>query len=198
MSRKSIPQKRCTLCNEMLPATTEYFYKQTGLPYLYSACKKCHNKRTSATASKWQRAHPERSLETSRRFRKSHPSYINHTINQRHRYSKKCHLPSAFTDDDWQYCLSYFNHCCAICERPQGLWHYLAMDHWIPLSSLECPGTVPINIVPLCQGVDGCNNHKSSSDPVEWINKRFGKRKAKIIILRIQTYFDSLNKKAPA
>lgn len=100
-------------------------------------------------------------------------------------------LPMNFTDDDWQRALDYFNGCCAVCGRPRGLWHTLAKDHWIPLSSPcpDNPGTVPTNIVPLCGGVGGCNESKNNRDATEWLRWRFGKRKARQTLKRIEEYF---------
>lgn len=116
----------------------------------------------------------------------------------------KCHkrltrlrgLPIELEINDWQHAVSYFHGCCAVCGR-QGKdllgTHTLAADHWIPLSSPDCPGTIPTNIVPLCHGQGGCNNSKNDSDPIEWLNRKFGKRRAKQILERIHGYFASLN-----
>lgn len=108
------------------------------------------------------------------------------------RAAKKRSLPSNYTSRDWNVALSYFDHRCAVCGRPIGLWHTLAMDHWIPLSNSNCPGTIPTNIIPLCHGNDGCNNSKSTKDPLKWLVERFGKRKAARVMKRIQSYFDFL------
>jgi hypothetical protein len=104
------------------------------------------------------------------------------------------HLPSAFTPHDWERCLSYWNNSCAVCGRPRGLWHTIAADHWIALSDPRPnnPGTVPTNIIPLCHGIDGCNNSKHDNDATEWLTRKYGRRKAKKILERIQKYFDSL------
>lgn len=70
------------------------------------------------------------------------------------------------------------------------------MDHWIPLSSPECPGTVPCNIIPLCHSKAGgslcCNNVKGNRDPTVWLEEEFGLKKAKRVIKRINDYFASL------
>ena len=60
-----------------------------------------------------------------------------------------------YTNQDWQFAVSYFGGSCAVCGRAPGLWHNLAMDHWIPNSNPDCPGTIPANIIPLCNGADG-------------------------------------------
>jgi len=109
--------------------------------------------------------------------------------------ARKRGLPDDFTVDQWQRCLDYFNHCCAVCGRQmKDLFgtHTVAMDHWIPLSSPDCPGTVAHNIVPLCHGEGGCNNSKGAKIPETWLKKRFGGRKAKAIVARIEAYFDWL------
>jgi hypothetical protein len=74
--------------------------------------------------------------------------------------------------------MEYWGHCCAICGRPAGLWHTVALDHWIPLSHPECPGTIRTNMIPMCHGNDGCNNHKHAKHPRQWLIQIMGKRKA--------------------
>jgi len=44
-------------------------------------------------------------------------------------------------------------------------------------------------MIPLCHGLGGCNNSKSDKDPEPWLTKRFGKRKAAVILKRIHAYF---------
>lgn len=111
----------------------------------------------------------------------------------RHRARKRS-LPDNFTDTDWLQAKDYFSiggvHCCAVCERPQGLWHTLAQDHWIPFTSPVCPGTVVENIVPLCHGLGGCNNSKSNRDYHEWLVEQHGECKARKIERRIEAYFE--------
>lgn len=108
------------------------------------------------------------------------------------RLARKRRLPAAFCDNDWQAALNYFGGCCAVCGRPPGLFHTLAMDHWIPLSSSDCPGTVPANIVPLCHGTDGCNNSKNNRPARDWLISKFGPAKASRILARIEAYFASI------
>lgn len=104
------------------------------------------------------------------------------------RFARKRSLPDAFSAADWQFALSYFGGCCAACGRPPGLWHTLAADHWIPLASPDCPGSVPHNIVPLCHGVGGCNNAKQSRSAAEWLTTTFGRRKGLAILKRIEAF----------
>jgi hypothetical protein len=109
-----------------------------------------------------------------------------------HRYvARKFSLPSDFTPADWKYALEYFSGCCAACGRQPGLWHTLAADHWIPLTSPDCPGTVRWNMVPLCHGIDGCNNQKFNKKPDAWLIDQFGKRKGRTILLKIEAFLNS-------
>jgi predicted RNA-binding Zn-ribbon protein involved in translation (DUF1610 family) len=101
---------------------------------------------------------------------------------------RKQSLPRAYTAHDWERTLNYWDHCCAVCERPRGLWHTLAQDHWIPLTSPNCPGTVTWNILPLCHGDDGCNNSKGKKDPAVWLQSKLGKRRANRKLREIAAY----------
>lgn len=92
----------------------------------------------------------------------------------------------------WKKCLDYFNNCCAVCGRPRGFFHTIVMDHWIPLSSPDCPGAVVGNIIPLCHGFEGCNNSKRDSDPIIWLTAHYNKKQSAIIVKRIADYFGQL------
>lgn len=113
-------------------------------------------------------------------------------VADRHRRrARERRFPASFTPQDWLVAVAYFDGCCAVCGRPPGLWHKLSADHWIPLTSPDCPGTVPWNIVPLCHGVDGCNNQKNDRNADEWLVAKFGKRKGRAIQKRIEDYLVS-------
>lgn len=128
--------------------------------------------------------------ESSKRWWHSKPGIA--SIYSQRRRARKHNLPVAFTITNWQRCLDYWGHKCCICGHPMGLWHTLAQDHWIPLSDPrpDNPGTVPWNILPLCHGQGGCNNSKFNRDPIEWLQERIGKRRAKQILTCIQAYFE--------
>lgn len=107
-------------------------------------------------------------------------------------------LPNTFVEADWQRCLDYWHGCCAVCGRQaKDLFgtHTLAQDHWVALTDKrpDNPGNVAANVVPLCHGLNGCNNSKSNQDATTWLIARVGKRKANRIIARVQQYFDWLN-----
>lgn len=222
MTEPIIPYKTCTCCNQSLPATTEFFNKrERGLYGLYAQCKKCRNKTVAKYATKYRENHRERTRESAAKYRannlektreksrewnrKNKPSiyaankaYLERNpekirLDSSRRRSRKRAVPHTLTMQDWQHALDFFNGCCAVCGRQsQDLFgeRTIAADHWIPLS--KGGGTTPENIIPLCHGVDGCNNTKSNKDPEQWLVERYGKAKAKQILARIQAYFDKL------
>lgn len=101
-------------------------------------------------------------------------------------------LPGSITAQQWRECLDYWQHRCAVCGRSRGLWLTIAADHWIPISSPSCPGSVSTNIVPLCHGRSSCNIEKGNKPPVDWLTAKLGKRKARRKLVEIEAYFDRL------
>lgn len=183
--------RRCTKCNELKPATLEYFYKDRET--LRTVCKECRK----GYDREWHKNNPEHFRE----WHKNNPEYNrkwNKTNKERRavyssrRRARERALPDTYTNNDWQHALDYFDGMCAVCGRPAGLYHTLAMDHWIPITSDDCPGTIPSNMIPLCHGDGGCNNSKHKRDAVEWLTATHGKRRAKAIVARIDAYIQSL------
>lgn len=192
----------CTKCNVEHPSTTEFFYR-TKRGYLYAYCKRCHNTITRQRASQWAKDNAEHIKESSRkkyqadsqyrdrvrdrgrRWRANNPEKVK-VIMQR-RLARERSLPDTLTAEQWQSCLDYFHHCCAYCGSQQDFWNVIEAEHYIPLSSHDCPGTVATNIVPSCRA---CNASKHKSDPVKWIIRKFGKRHGNQILRRIQDFFD--------
>jgi hypothetical protein len=117
---------------------------------------------------------------------------------QRRRTREKC-LPWKFNMQNFAFLMRYWKDACAICGREgEGLWHRLALDHWIPLTDPGCPGTVPWNLLLLCHGKKGaqhamgttaCNNAKHCKDPVRWLIATLGQRKAQAKLQEIERYF---------
>lgn len=112
------------------------------------------------------------------------------------RRARKRSLPDTLTHDEWQRALAYFGNRCAVCERvfeDAPALRSKTADHWIPLSSPHCPGTVATNIVPLCgesaDGSGGCNHSKGAKLPDEWLKERYGDIAAAEILNRIEAYF---------
>ena len=110
--------------------------------------------------------------------------------------ARKSSLPHTLTLEQWEHALDYFHGLCAVCHKDASniFKVKISIDHWIPLSykGNDNPGSVVSNIIPLCCNQQGCNGSKSSKMPNDWLQRKFGKRRAKIIAARIQDYFDSL------
>lgn len=178
--------KRCTACLEIKPATIEYFYKRDKhWSKLQNYCKICTN---STYSDKYK--------EYRQQYRIDNKSTL---IIQKHNYrARKRNLPDTLTTEQVQSMLEYFNHSCAICGQPFDMFTKVEFDHWIPISSPDCTGTIATNIIPLCgnrhgfKGYTGCNQSKSNRDAETWLIEKFNKRKANNILKRINDYFESV------
>lgn len=167
-----------------------------------------HPEREKAAKQRYYDQHGEQVRKSVQRYRREHPDRVSESKKRHYQSNKEQYraqgenyrarrlgFPNTFTDTDWQRCLNYFNGCCAVCGRPRGLWHTLAKDHWVSLNDprSDNPGTVPGNIVPLCHssntGAGGCNNSKKDKDAQAWLVGKFGKRKAAIVLKRVDDYF---------
>ncbi len=153
-----------------------------------------HKQEIIQTVKKYRQDNLEKVKAKQKIFRKRPENHIKILARNRLRDAKQANLPNTFKQSNWEFALTYWKGCCAVCGRPPGLWHTLAMDHWIPLANPDCPGTVPSNIIPLCHGVDGCNNSKRDKDPALWLTQKYGSKKAKTKIKEIELYFDNLPK----
>jgi hypothetical protein len=87
------------------------------------------------------------------------------------RITRKRRLPDTLTEQEWQETLVAWRHRCAIC----GAEGDITADHWIPLSSPNCPGTTKNNMIPLC---GSCNYSKQRHNALEWMTWRFGREYA--------------------
>ncbi len=145
---------------------------------------------------RYRAKHPERNKERTKRYRLKNADMYRAAVHRRR--ARRAELPMIWSMDDLQRMMEYWHYSCAICGRPAGLWHTIAADHWIPLTSSDCPGTVPTNMLPLCHAKKGsggqgsCNVSKGNKDPVEWLISHLGKRKAKLKLAEIEAYFASV------
>lgn len=208
--------KNCTQCKQKFPRTSEFFCTDhRAKDGLSSNCRKCQ----MIATDKWRKNNPEKSRAITKRHRDKYPEktraaskvwreknrqkandasrdwqrrnleyYRQHS---RRRAAQKRDLAATFTKDDWQHALEHFHGCCAYCGNPPSLFdnhRILQQDHFIPLTQ---NGTyTPDNIVPACQS---CNIGKKNLDPHEWLIKRFGRRKAKVILECILNYFSQFH-----
>lgn len=130
---------------------------------------------------------PERELIINKAWYDSHPDFSRERMQRRR--SRMANIPHTFAAEHRAFMLQYWHHACAICGNQEGFFWQLAEDHWIPVTSPDCPGTIATNIVPLCHGKGGCNNAKGYSHPTTWLLGRFGPKKAKSIQQTIEAYF---------
>ena len=192
----------CNLCHEDKPLE-DFGIVSTSSDGLNVRCKSCvneknneykqlHPEKVRESARQYWQKHKEERLAYNRQYIKEHPEVnrLNSRMQRRKRTTLKRGLVADFSLVEWHNCLDYWQHKCAVCERPIGFWHTLSQDHWTPLS--KGGGYTVGNIVPLCHGEGGCNNSKSNRDANEWLVKRYGARKAKQILGRIERYFDTV------
>lgn len=103
------------------------------------------------------------------------------------RKARKQSLPDTFTVEEWEKARDYWHNCCAYCGSRSPV---LTIDHFIPLNSDRCIGTVPTNIVPACKP---CNSSKGDRDAFAWLISQFGAERGKEIQARILTYFSLIS-----
>lgn len=198
--------KPCKTCGE-IKAFDDYYKKLRARDGRQSECKACcakywkqfrreNGEKLNAYYADWSRKNRGHSKAKTQRWRLRHPEryhHLNKAQNLRYRARKKS-LPDDFTSEDWQIALGYFNGCCAVCGREPSELYYIAADHWIPLKSATCPGTVTTNIVPLCHskkgGTGSCNLTKKNRVAEKWLVDYHGEEKALEILERINAYFE--------
>lgn len=140
----------------------------------------------AAKNAAWQRQNPDKVAKAHRRYNETHPEVRRRIKQSRLTYARS--LPSTFTGQDWRSALVYFHGCCAYCGNPPSLFDtytVLHEEHFI--AQINGGGYTPDNILPACQS---CNLSKGERDPREWCIERFGKRKAREILARIEQYFE--------
>lgn len=128
----------------------------------------------------WVLAHPERRREIANDYGRSEKGRLARI----RRRARERNLPDTFTANQWAYALIYFNEKCCVC----GSDKIIHADHWIPLVSPICPGTIASNIVPLCQH---CNSSKSKRMPEEWLKRKYPEMVSDVL-MRVQEYFESI------
>lgn len=99
------------------------------------------------------------------------------------RRAREYALPDTFTKDDMQKCLDYWGNKCAI----TGETGKLEMDHWIPITHVNCPGTIPTNMIPMLKK---WNRLKLNKEPMKFLVEHFGQEQAEVINRRVQDYFE--------
>jgi hypothetical protein len=172
--------------------------RQRSLIYHYA-----HRKEANTKSLQYSHTHRERLRLTNQIYRSLHKHKAERLARDRqradeiriqvaNRRARIRELPNTFTADDYLFMMNYWHNACAVCGNQPGLYWTLAFDHWIPLASDECPGTVARNMIPLCHGLGGCNNSKIHNPALPWLQKRYGKREASRIMRTVQEYFSQV------
>ena len=123
-------------------------------------------KENRTTINKKQRLYYEKNkikvLARTRIYKEENPDLVT-SWSQKYRARKKM-LDSNFTVDQWQKCLTHFNHQCAYCGSTENL----EQEHVIPVSK---GGHYTVdNIIPACRS---CNASKNNKSLEEWyVNHR--------------------------
>lgn len=176
MSNDNTNYKTCTKCGQTFPATTKYFLIIYG--EVSSLCLECRNPFFQAFISNIKDRNKKYRLSRKEKIQVYHANY----------FARKRQLPDTLTKQEWLTCLEYFNYACAVCgiSFDDTIPH---ADHWIPLASDKCTGTVATNMICLCKS---CNSSKNSRMPDVWLEWKYGIHQANVILKRIETYFESI------
>ncbi len=141
--------------------------------------------RARVSKRKWMMLNSEKArsswVQWRQRNREQH--LINSRIRESRRRSRKKQLPQEWTTAEAAAALEKVHGKCLVCdsEFPGSKLHW---DHWIPLASNLCPGTVRSNMVPLC---DRCNRSKRDRDARDWLRIKFGDA-ADTILVKVEEF----------
>ena len=138
-----------------------------------------HIERETQRTAEWVAAHPERRREIANNYGKSAKGIAARV----RRRARERGLPATFTSEQWLMCLSWWHNTCAYCGEQKPL----CADHFVPLASVDCPGTIAENMLPACKS---CNSSKMDRDFVEWSGNRVDPFEHAEILSRIGAYFD--------
>lgn len=194
--------KQCITCENYYEPTSEFFGKRKDSPDgLRSDCKKCrkeyrrnyyinNKEKTSAMCQEYYAKNVTSIQQKNRAWREKNilkvREYSSVWVNRRR--ARKLKLPDSFSVKDWDFCLLFWGGCCAYCGKV--IQETPNKDHFIPLVSEMCTGTIPTNILPACKS---CNSSKIYKDPEDWIFEKFGEGKGFLILEKIMNYFDKVS-----
>lgn len=150
-----------------------------------------------ASAAKAKAADPEGFRERQRasvvQWKEKYPEHARAHMRaiKARRKARKAALPDTFTKAQWDYTVTWWGGC-AYCgdELPASK---LTLDHVIPLSSPDCPGTIAENILPACPH---CNSSKKTMPMGEFLERRFGQSHAAKRLAMIILFFSTLSNRS--
>jgi 5-methylcytosine-specific restriction endonuclease McrA len=173
MPANGIAMKLCAHCGVIQELTPAYFQPNRRMANGFDSwCRECR-RRAAKLRMRAKRLDPTQAvkiLDQKRRHAKSpkgHESKRKSSLIWNHKRRQRG-LPVAWnwTAKMWQRCKAAWGGACAYCGKTGVV---LMHDHFIPLASPDCPGTVPSNIVPACAS---CNGLKHVKDPFKWCKDR--------------------------
>lgn len=136
--------KLCCGCLNILPATNEYFAKDSSKKDgLFTYCKKCWNERRRD--GKANRALSNKYAST---YRNKYKEKLK--LYSKNRY-KRLKLNATLTEEEWNRCKRFFRHRCSYCGKKVPL----TQDHFFALSKGGL--YAKDNILPACKS---CNSSK--------------------------------------
>lgn len=208
--------KKCYRCKKPKPYTAFDLSSRSkdGRRGECKTCRKEYRKANSAILVKkqgtyvathlsehqaWRRDHRARNLEKLRakdagRYAKD-PNRVRQQ--QARRRARLKQLPNTLAKEDSLFAFNYWDNACAVCGCQDTSIATLRLDHWVPVGSPLCPGTISGNMLPLCNTKKGtpayhagCNQSKHTKEGKGWLNDRFGDEFAAMKIAEIETFFE--------
>jgi len=184
--------KRCKICEEWLPCTSEYFYKNktNKTDGLHPYCKKCarikakkyrdehidiYRQRTyehyknnkeiyDSRRTKWMKENKDRVKIYYKKFQKNNAEYFS-------QYNKErmMHKKHEITKEEWESCLRYFDYSCAYCGIPEKE-HKQIYNKRLHKEHVDHDGANDLsNAVPACTT---CNSSKWAHPFEEWYKQQ--------------------------
>lgn len=162
--------KICVKCKIEKPVNIEFFHKNKATKDGWqTVCREC-NRSSSRERQARRRADPEKKkilLREKRRYSKSEKGReskrLASVIDNHIRRQREISVAWDWSLSDWEDCKDYWNHACAYCGDRNSK---LTQDHFIPLASPECTGTIKTNMIPACAR---CNASKGQLDARQWL-----------------------------
>lgn len=186
----------CIKCGKNKPATIEYFSaRKNGALRIDRPCRECIEIEHRDYDRIYSREHAVERAVRTRQWAKDHR--LANKVRAMNERALAKGLPATLTEQQVAQCLTYFNRECAVCGRSEMHGVRIHLDHWIPITDPNCPGSVVSNIIPLCGSRRGstfcCNNTKHNRDPIEWLFDEYGEESASQKLARINAYFNALD-----
>lgn len=192
-------------CKECAKARTQKWYKENKeraresnkryratnrdtIREQHAIWREAHKEYTARKSREWRKDNPDAATRKTKEWRKRNRSRVRERtrLYNTQRRARLKGLPDNYNLDDWKQTLEYWGQQCAACSGTDNLH----ADHWIPINSPECPGTIKTNMVPLCER---CNKSKAAKPPQDWLRESYGIEFGKVILDSVENYFNNLS-----